>query len=586
MPTLLEAGRAGGEDTASQFPLLTERPGAPSGRRFLRIGIEPPLDLDLPIAAPEISGATTGVTDIIPGIVLVRGPVAANELRAARAQKPTLVILSNARQLFAEGEPFIEALDGIHTALGGGPLLWTPRVALPHRIPLLVYLGVDLFDTTEGLLQALHGIELDESLGADTDGDQPEATTPERTVEEYRRALAKTQGAIVRGRLRELVESRLTAEPALGELLRHADRLLAGLLEERASVVGDDRVGRYVLAESLRRPEMRRFRERLVERYRPPPSKDVLLLVPCSRTKPYRLSRSHRRFARAWEGVSRVERLHVVSVSSPIGVVPRELEDIYPARHYDIPVTGDWSEAEQEVVKVGLRHLLREGRYRSVIVHLDPSEYGFVRETLGFERPTVWTLGDARSTSEEAISALRTAVVESLDGLPPTPGGPLAVVREELREIASWQFGRAPAERLFRPPLRLLGRPWFQRLTDGAGTDLGSWREERGLFHLTIAGAARIDGGDALAVDVDSRVPLTGDLFAPGILRSDPAIRIGDSVLVRKDGVLAAVGEAALPGPLMTTLGHGLAVRIRHRAHDPTDTPLKGEGPEPPGPVV
>lgn len=581
-PAIMDASPQAGPPSGPGSLLLSERSGAPSGHRWLRIGPDPLVDLDIPTAAPEVSGTSTGVTELGSGVLVVRGPVPADELRRSASSRPELVILSNARQLLGEGEPFVQSLRHLHEAFRGCPLLWAPRVALPHRVPLLVYLGIDLLDTTEGLLQGLHGIASDESLGPDLAGKVEEAAT----ASEYRRALATTVSAIGRGRLRELVESRLTTEPALGELLRYADRWLGPLLEERVAVVGTASLGRYVLAESLRRPEMRRFRDRLVERYRPPPSKEVLVLVPCSRTKPYRLSRSHRRFARAWEGTPRAERLHIVSVSSPIGVVPRELEDTYPARHYDIPVTGEWSQAEQDVVRQGLRHLIRDGKYRSIIVHLDPVEYDFLREVLTLDRPTVWTLGDARTTSEEALSALHSAVVEALDGVPPTPGGPLTVVREELKEIACWQFGREAAERLFRPPIRLLGRPWFQRLNDGSGTDLASWREERGLFHLTVAGAKRLDGEGAPVVEVDPRVPLTGDLFAPGVLHAHPGIRIGDSVLIQQNGALAAVGEAALPGPLMTTLGHGLAVWVRHRAGPPTDTALKGEGPEPPGPVV
>lgn len=564
VPALLEARPPSDEGSPEGAYLLTERPGAPSGRRFLRIGISPPLELDLAVAAPEVSGAPTYWEEVRPGVVLVRGPVPARELVGLQDRHPELVILSNARQLFAEGEPFVLALRELELGLGGGPLLWAPRTALPHRIPLLAYLGVDLLDTTEGRIQGLGGATLDESLGLGPTGRSP--APAELAVDEYRRALATTRNALAQGRLRELVESRLTTEPLLGEMLRYADHHLGDLLEERTPVVGAAHEGRYVLAESLRRPEMRRFRDRLIERYRPPPSKEVLLLVPCSRTKPYRLSRTHRRFALAWEGMAHVERLHVVSVSSPIGLVPRELQDVYPARHYDIPVTGEWSEAERGFVRTGLTHLLREGRYRGVIVHLDPGEYGFVREGLDPQRPTVWTLGDARTTSDQAISALRTAIGEALDGLAPVAGGPLTVVREELREIASWQFGRSAAELLFHPPLRLLGRPWFQRLNDGSGTDLASWREERGLFHLTVAGAARLDGDDAPVVEADPNLPLTGDLFVPGVLRAHASIRVGDSVLVRQKGELAAVGEAALPGPLMTTLGRGLAVRIRHRS--------------------
>ena len=586
VPVLLEATGPGTVDPSPGAVTLTERPGAPTGRRYLRVGTDPPLDLDLPIAAPELAGPATDASEVVPGIGIVRGPLRLEELGALRARGPWLVILSNARQLFAEGEPFLQALAGIHAAFGGGAALWAPRVALPHRIPLLAYLGVDLMDTTEGLLESLHGVVWDESLGGDRVEKEARGTGTERTVEEYRRALTTTRIALERGRLRELVEARTTAEPALGEMLRHADRLLGALLEERAPVVGGHALGRYVVAESIRRPEMRRFRERLITRYRPPPSKEVLLLLPCSRTKPYRTSRSHRRFARAWEGVPYAERLHVVSISSPIGVVPRELEDVYPARHYDIPVTGEWSAEEREVVLRGLRHLLREGRYRNIIVHLDPTEYGFLRDALGSARPTVFTLGDSLSTSEEAIASLRTAITESLADATPLSGGPLTVVREELHEIAAWQFGRIVADRLFERPLRLAGRPWFQRLTDGAGTDLASWREERGLFHLTAAGAERIEGEGAPTVEADPRVPLTGDLFVPGVLASDPSIRAGDVVLVRRNGTLSAVGEAALPGPLMTTLGHGLAVRLRHRVARSTDTPLMGRDREAAGPVV
>ena len=33
-------------------------------------------------------------------------------------------------------------------------------------------------------------------------------------------------------------------------------------------------------------------------------------------------------------------------VTSPLGLVPRDLEEVWPAGHYDIPVTGDWTQDE------------------------------------------------------------------------------------------------------------------------------------------------------------------------------------------------------------------------------------------------
>ncbi|MGD0718791.1 MAG: DUF5591 domain-containing protein, partial [Thermoplasmata archaeon] len=445
-----------------------------------------------------------------------------------------------------------------------------------HRIPFLHYLGIDLMDTTEGEILASAGTEFDESLGASARGAPSAPGTSAELRTTYRDAFARAEKAARGGRLRELVEARLAAEPTLAELLRYADHDLGDLLEEFAPVVGDG-TGRYVLAESLRRPEMRRFQTRLVERYRPPPSKEVLLLVPCSRTKPYRNSRSHRRFWGALEGLRALERVHVVSVSSPVGLVPRELEDVYPARQYDIPVTGEWSEAERRPVRVGLHHLLAQGRYRAIVAHLDPQEYDFVREAIADRRATAWTLGDDRTTTTEALASLRDAISTALAESTPVPGGPLSVVREELHEVAAFQFGRVAADRLFAGTVRLAGRPWFQRLTDPSRTDLATWREERGLFHLTVAGGQRLLPDPPLAVEVTEGLTLSGDLFVPGVRQADPSIRVGDAVVLVRDGMLLGVGEALLPGRAMVGLTRGPAVRVRHRVHASTDTPMMGE---------
>ena len=557
LPALLESGPA---DPPRAGLTLASLP-SPSGVRRLRLasgGTE--LVLDLPILAPEIAGPGTGVHPVSDGVYLLHAPFRSEALAEIRRGAPKLLVLGNARSLWNEGEPLVEAVRAIREALGAEPVLWAPRVALPHRIPFLAYLGIDLLDTTEGELAASRGEYLDATLarvdpadarlenrcscdGCRSSSGPPDLAAHARYV--YRTAAAETRGALREGRLRELVEARLASEPTLSELLRYADRRLGALLDERTPVTGE-RSHNYVLAESHRRPEMVRFRARLIERYRPPPSKSVLLLVPCSKTKPYRRSRSHRRFAMALDGLRDLARVHVVSLSSPIGVVPRELEDVPPARHYDIPVTGDWTESERHTVGEGLDHLLRHGRYRSVVAHLDPEEYSFVRERLPSSIPVAWTMGDSSTTSRPALDALRTAVAEATETAPSLPGGPLAVVLEELRETASFQFGREAAERLFALPARLAGRPWFQRLTDGR-TDLATLREERGLFHLTVRGAHRV--GDLLPrVEVDPAVRLEGDLFVPGVRTADPTIRAGDEVGLFRDGQLAAIGEAALPG--------------------------------------
>jgi archaeosine synthase len=553
---------------------LATRPPSASGRRAYALGpAGGEWNIEIQIPTPDLVSAGNEI-QLVGAAAFVRGPLGPAAAERLTDAKPDLIVLTNARALFLSGAPFVEAIGTIRRAAGAAPLLWAPRVLTPNRLPFLLYLGIDLLDATESLVDAAEGRRADPELGfveggrrgfCNCVGCQEPGTrvAPEHALSLIATELRRGIAALREGRLRELVESRLPSEPRLGELLRYTDRLLFDLFEERTPVV-EEGIRPYVLRESFQRPNVRRFRERFLQRYQPPPSKGVLLLVPCSKTKPYRNSRSHRRFASAWEELRGPERIHVVSITSPLGVVPRELEDVAPAKHYDIPVTGDWDEAERSAVGEGIRSLLDRGSYRNVLVHLDPSEYGFVKPFLAGPLPVRWTLSDDRTTSPEPIAALREALAEVLEALPNSPGA-LRTVREEMRAIGRFQFGSEGAEALLKEPLRLHGRPWFQRLSDGSGTDLATWREQRGLFQLTVAGGERLGPVSGMAVEVADGVDLRGDLFSPGVLRADPGIRAGDAVVLFRHGELLGVGEAALPGRLMGSLGRGLAVAVRHR---------------------
>jgi archaeosine synthase len=563
-------------------------PGEPARRSVTLSDGTAELGLEFAVAAPEVSGVAGAAERAAEGTWVAHWPLDAAQWTKLIEGRPELVVLGNARALLAEGEPFVQAIREVRERLGGRPVLWTPRVALPHRIALLTYLGIDLLDPTEVVWRSSEGAYFDLDSGTSEPERSPEqrwcecpacrtSGPPDRVshglalLESERKAVAS---ALAVGRLRERVESRLASEPLLAELLRYADGHLAGLLDERTPVTGTG-IHTYVLRESHRRPEIRRYQERLLTRYRPPPSKRVLLVVPCSKTKPYRNSRSHRRFRSAFEDLPGAGAIHVVSVTSPLGAVPRELEDVPPARHYDIPVTGDWDEGERRGVREALERILLAGAYERVIVHLDPDEYSFLRPVFPEALHPEWTMTDSKSTAAPAIARLRDATSDALAQVRDVPHAALPVVREELESLAGVQFGLEAARLLFEPPIRLFGRPWFQRITDAKGTDLATWREERGLFQLTVAGGTRMLPAHPLEVEVAPGVPIRGDLFVPGVLRADPAIRGGDAVLLTRDGGLLAVGEAELPGRLMTELDHGLAVTVRHRSHGtgPAPTP-------------
>ena len=56
-------------------------------------------------------------------------------------------------------------------------------------------------------------------------------------------------------------------------------------------------------------------------------------------------------------------------VTAPLGLVPRELEDLWPAAHYDIPVTGDWDEDELAIITGMVSRIVERVGYKEVINH-------------------------------------------------------------------------------------------------------------------------------------------------------------------------------------------------------------------------
>src|SRR6058998_2154048 len=151
------------------------------------------------------------------------------------------------------------------------------------------------------------------------------------------------------------------------------------LVEPYTPVAGGEM--RAYAAESPARPEIVRFRRRIRERYVKPASARVLLLLPCSARKPYSASRSHRRFRDAILATANPSVVHEVIVTSPLGLIPRELERFHPARDYDIPVTGDWSRDEAAIVIEDLSAFLAANRYDAVVAHLG-AEAPIVHEAL------------------------------------------------------------------------------------------------------------------------------------------------------------------------------------------------------------
>ncbi|MBM4247875.1 MAG: hypothetical protein FJ149_00220 [Euryarchaeota archaeon] len=451
-------------------------------------------------------------------------------------------------------------------AAGFGRLVYAPGLGDPAHIALLAYCGVDLLDSAPLLAAARLGVRLFPGWKAHAAEEglchcpacEGGALGPEAVyLHNCFAALSEVRtvrAAVRRGRLRELVEGRLS-EAWQVSLLRHLDLHHHDFCERyfpvaRPAAAGLDALG---LA-SLSRPEVVRFRRRVLERYRRPPSSPVLLLLPCSARKPYSDSLSHRAFRAATDRAGNPGAVHEAVVTSPLGIVPLELDSIYPAGSYDVPVTGDWDETERRMVSGQLEHFVRRGGYSAVVCHLPGMDF-----LAGALPPgTVFTAG-RRATSPASLSALSRALrpLSNENGRV----GRREASRERFASLARFQFG--PGGEALAERCEVRRRGIDLRVTDGQRTQLALLGRERGLLSLTMEGARRLLGRTAYEVEIGDFRP-SGTVFAPGVVRAGADIRPGDEVLVTRGGELRGVGVALMSAAEMERAGRGGAVRMRH----------------------
>jgi archaeosine synthase len=455
------------------------------------------------------------------------------------------VMVPNWHTALTNPASYVDWLVTLKETVSPDTLWYAPAAALPENLSLLLYSGFDLFDFTGVDLKSVQKLFC-----------MPEGTFPrdwmdkdicgckgcqERDLRVHNRhallhELALGSQFIERGSLRELVETRCRMHAHQVAILRHLDTHY-GFLEPRSPVV---RKSMFLAnsGEALLRLEVKRFAERVLLRYRPPAT-DVAVLLPCSARKPYSLSRSHRKFHTA---VGR--RAHELVITSPLALVPRELERIYPAAHYDVPVTGHWDREELHWVSSVLAGYFRKHPYRRMIAHL---EGGALR--------AAEMAADQCGIALEYTGSGSPVSRESLEELDRVLSGERRIPESAvIRGILSWQFDVDVDSRGMR--LRTKGSE--MQVLRGK-EPLFSRSPETGLCVPTFAGWNLL--GEGYRVRIDKFEP-KGDILVPGVLSADDRIREGDEVLVVGDD-LRATGRAAMGAWEMLSSARGVAVRVR-----------------------
>lgn len=465
-----------------------------------------------------------------------------------------IYVMGNAIEMTRHPKEFVDEIVRLRRAIGYGSMIYVPGIANPSNLAFLCYCGGDIFDTTRIIWESRSGHLL-----------TPEGRWPPRAEDRgsfteilkknyasLQNELDKTVHHIGTGTLREFVEKRAVHDPWLIAALRHLDLAHYDHQELHFSVSGPDFQANT--KESLHRPDVIRYRKRIKERYKRPKSAKILLLLPCSAKKPYSMSRSHSLFRKAIKESGAQHLVHEVMITSPLGIVPGELELFHPAQNYDIPVTGHWSKDEISIVQEDLLDFLGKNAYEHVVAHLG-SERDFVCDILDDHYST----SDGNPTSAKNLSGLTEALSSFTDKNSKVPRGQRLL--EGMTSRCVYQFGNGGE--VLMESAEIKGRyPSLKIFSDGV--QLGMLVQERGMISLTLDGAERISQKDLYCVQIDDFQP-EGNLFAVGVEEADEELRIGDDAVIRYEKDVRAVGSAVMNWKEMTESHRGEAVRIRHR---------------------
>jgi archaeosine synthase len=489
-------------------------------------------------------------------------------------EKTDFIIIEYAYQLFKRSKNFVDLIISLRKEIGSERIIYTPVIAVPSNLALLCYMGIDLFDTTSAVIAARNKnmffadgeynvkdlVELPCSCPVCNNIDDNSSDLLFEDILDHNyymlfNELKHVRNIIRTGNLRNYVENKSKTNPLYVTILRYLDMNYYEFFEKQTPVVSNKTVY-TTCSESFNRSEIKRFQNRVLNRYYKPSCVKILVLLPCSAKKPYSFSKTHKFIRRVILETSNPDIIHELIITSPLGLVPRELELVYPAANYDIPVTGTWSEDEKKMIRTLLKNYLSKNKYEKIIIHLPEEITSFIKDII--EKPIVTCIGSP--ISDESLNKLRYTLHESIVDFEKI--NKYERVKQNLESLACYQFGKKIGKKLLMDT-KIFGRyPDFKIVENSV--QLGMLSRERGYISLTLAGAKKIESFKKYWVEIaDDFIP-KGSILAPGVLNTDENIRVGDEVLIFREKILFGVGAAVMNGSDMKKNSYGEAIKIRH----------------------
>ncbi|HUW91405.1 MAG TPA: DUF5591 domain-containing protein [Candidatus Nanopelagicaceae bacterium] len=327
--------------------------------------------------------------------------------------------------------------------------------------------------------------------------------------------------------------------------LKVLDRQYFNILKYETPLTQVNKVINCHGALSYNRPDFQGFRERLIKRFTPESWTKLIIILPCSAKKPYSESKSHKKFHGVLRNYRNFPDFQEIILTSPLGAIPRQLEDIYPVNSYDISVTGEWDSEEIIIASNMLISLLEKfDESIPILCHVKESGYFKIIENarLKIKNKIYFTEVKNNLTSKESLISLEEKISElkdsyNQDGAIPDNKNFLKTLTRKFFKIIDYQFGPNTGKKIFYNGIKTWrnDRSHQIEISDFLTREkLGKFNINSGQIELNLIGANRLlplsENSNYIVFDGQK---ISGNtLFRPGIISFSPSLVPKDITII------------------------------------------------------
>jgi len=487
-------------------------------------------------------------------------------------------ILTGFPSLFSNQRKLADSLVYLRDKLPPDIALYVPGPIPPSFFSFLVYSGIDFFDNSFAFYISNKGYFLTEDAVYPLNN-HPQCycphclSTPHDLISHnnlmLQNKIAQIQYNLKEGTLRSLVERDIHNYVTFAAALRYYDNKHALSFRNRIPIQTQTKLV-CTGEESLNRPEIQEYRERVRNRFTPDSSTKIVLLLPCSAKKPYFLSQSHNLFRQAVRkaGKDLLPFISELIITSPLSVVPRELEGIYPSKFYDIPVSGEWSEKEIAITSSLLRDILAKFDNDIIIInHTHGQGYLDIIDTVSSSSSyTVYhTSRDDRPTSSDSLAKLSSTLKEIAETITIPSEQSLSLIQRRLIAVADYQYGAGTGKILFSHHIKTKGKYPRNIQIFRDKMLLATYLSSTGFLSLQPESAQEIINYSLVNLEFAADKISGSSIYAPGCEKADETIHPSDEIFIVHSNQVLGTAKALVSGHDMNKMLSGALAEVKKK---------------------